>query len=241
MEPQPTPSYRTAATNGLAVVGFIALISVGVWSAVYSTRLVPGSVSSAAVYLGSLFNPAQSETPQIAAVPNATSTIISFGTAIATTTATSTKPVASPTPKQNPATITVPITVAPQTPHGLSDLIVQASVVGYLTTNSTDSFVASTTVPSGARPAVKFTVKNIGTNYSGTWSFTASIPTRSSYTYNSDVQRSLGPDDRIEYVLGFDQAVSGSQQPLVITINNGRTALETNYSNNRVEFKLNVQ
>src|SRR3989344_3436924 len=46
---------RQAAINGLAVVGFIALVGAGIWFAVYSTRFVPtvvNNLGAAAVYLG---------------------------------------------------------------------------------------------------------------------------------------------------------------------------------------------
>ena len=238
MNTEKIQSYRLAATNSLAVVGFIALLGLGVWGAIYSARYVPGTVGTAAVYLGSLFNP----TPEanVAVVPTASSTIISFGTPVATTT----PAVATTTPKKPsaPKTTTVEVVVPSPTvaPYGLADLTVYAGVVGYLTTNSTDSFTPSTTVPSGARPAVKFTVKNIGTNWSGTWRFSASIPTRTSYSYNSASQASVGPGDSIDYVLGFDQSVKGDQQPLVISVNDDSIVRESNINNNTVEFRINV-
>ncbi|MFA7302599.1 MAG: hypothetical protein WC030_02525 [Candidatus Paceibacterota bacterium] len=239
MNTEKIQSYRLAATNSLAVVGFIALLGLGVWGAVYSARYVPGTVGAAAVYLGSLFNPAPGA--NVAVVPTATSTIISFGDPVASTT----PAVATTTPAKPsaPTTTTVPVLVPAPTvaPYGLADLTVYAGVVGYLTTNATDSFIASTTVPSGARPAVKFTVKNIGTNWSGTWRFSASIPTRSSYTYHSTTQASVGPGDSIDYILGFDQSVKGDQQPLVITVNDDSIVRESNSTNNSIEFKINVR
>ena len=51
---------RQAAANGLAIVGFIALIALGLFLAVSASRFVPGIVNglgSAAVYLGSVFTP----------------------------------------------------------------------------------------------------------------------------------------------------------------------------------------
>jgi len=249
METNNIHTHRQTATNSLAVVGFVALLVFGVWGAVYSARFVPGVVngtSSAAVYLGSIFSPAEddSNVPDLAVVPNATSTIISFGddTPISTSTPTTiVPPVAVVVAPQAPRTITVPITIPAPAPHGLADFMVQATVVGYLTTNSTNSFVASTIVPSGSHPAVKFTVKNIGTNWSGTWRFTATIPTRGTYTYTSDVQPSVGPNGTIDYVLGFDREQPGTQQSVVVHVNDTRIAPESDYTNNRIEFKLNIQ
>lgn len=239
--------YRQVAINSFAVVGFVALLALGVWGGVYSARYVPGTVGTAAVYVGSFFTPA--EPAAISVIPTASSTIISFGTDTssapeATTTPVTTPVVATPppvTPKPKPAVTTMvnPTPVAPA-PYGLSDLTVIVDRIGYLTTNSTDSFVASPTVPDGTRPAVRFTVKNIGTNYSGTWRFNASIPTRNNFTYTSDLQQSLGPGDSIDYVLGFDQATTGEHQPLTITVNHDGTAVESDTTNNTVIPTLTV-
>ena len=60
---------RKAAINGLAVVGFVALIVAGLSLAVYSVRFVPtvvNSIGAAAVYLGSKFSPA----PDLSVIPN---------------------------------------------------------------------------------------------------------------------------------------------------------------------------
>jgi hypothetical protein len=248
MNAEITHSHRQTAIKSLAVVGFVALLGVGVWGAVYSSRFVPGTVGTAAVYLGSLFTPAPPA--DISVVPTASTTFISFETIAASTTpvvATSTASVATVpsvvTPGHKTET-TIPVgepTFVAGAPYGQPDLTVSASVVGYLSTDSTDSFVANTTIPSGSRPAVKFTIKNIGTNWTGTWRFTAAIPTRTTFTYTSDAQQSLAAGDSIDYTLGFDQALTGSQQPLIITVNDNHVPLESDYTNNKAEFKLNVQ
>ncbi|PIR83498.1 hypothetical protein COU19_00140 [Candidatus Kaiserbacteria bacterium CG10_big_fil_rev_8_21_14_0_10_56_12] len=243
MTPEKMHAYRQTATNTLAVVGFVALIGLGIWGAVYSARFVPAAVEPAAVYLGSLFN--HEPDADVAVVPTATSTVITFGTPVATTTTpvATTTPATTATPQRpagTPVTTIVRVPVTTPAPHGLADLTVIAGMVGYLTSDSTDSFVASSTAPSDARPAVKFTVKNIGTNWSGTWRFSATIPTRTSYTYHSSSQPSIGPGDSIDYVLGFDQSTSELQQTLEIQVNDDKLVPESDTSNNTVEFKINV-
>lgn len=236
---------RAGVVTSLAVVGFVTLIGFGIWSAVYSTRFVPGIVNtissaavysadrigSAAVYLGSVFTPASE--PSLSVVPTA-STTIPFGEA--TTTATSAEPVAATTSKPvvptagTPTTSTTQIggSVSGTTPlSGLPDLLVTINKVGYLATTSASSFVASSTIPAGSRPAVTFTIKNIGTNATGAWYFSASIPTQTAYVYQSQAQQNLNPGDSIEYTLGFDQATQGAGKIITITANYNHAIAES--------------
>lgn len=244
--------YRQAAVNGLAVIGFVALIGLGVWGAIYSARFVPETadrIGTAAVYLGSLFTPGQDSSipANLSVVP--TPTTISFGTTTpptATTTSTSQTPITKPTrvvPATTAGTQTSGVrqigTVAPA-PYGLPDLSVTISAIGYLTTDSADSFVGSGTVPAGKRPAVKFTIKNVGTNWSGTWRFNASIPTKTTYTYESERQQSLAAGDSIDYVLGFDRASTGTSQPITITANFDKALVESNMNNNTISANLTI-
>lgn len=244
--------HRQTVIHSFAVIGFMALLALGVWGAVYSSRFVPnivGNVGTAAVYIGSVFSP--SEEPDLLVIDTASSTIISFGSTVASTTT----PVATTTPAE-PALASIEATTpvsgqkitsvitlgatTPVAPQGLADLAVIAGEVGYLPANSTDSFVANTTVPKKTYPAVRFEVKNVGTHWSGTWRFGASIPNRASTAYQSESQPSIGPGDSRIYTLGFDQSVAGEQQPLVITINNDGGVPESSAANNSVTFKINV-
>lgn len=235
-------SHRQATINGLAVVGFIALVIAGIWLAVYSTRFVPAVVNrigTAAVYLGSIFTP--SGGPTLSVVPTA-STTISFGTAATTSTGTTfnnTKPVATNVGEKTSGTYQIGDTET-NALYGLPDLAVNSIATGYLALASTDSFVASSAVPYGSRAAVTFTIKNIGTNWSGTWRFSASIPTQTAYTYNSQPQQSLAPGDSIDYTLGFDRAKTGYDQSISITANFDNTASESNINNNSVTAKITI-
>ena len=243
----PMTGTRQAAVNGLAVVGFIALVATGIYLAVYSTRFVPAvmdRIGAAAVYLGSVLRPSPASLSVVPS-PEATTTI-PFGAA---TTTTSTEPV-----KEIPAVSTLKPsagvkkstveqiggTATPAAPYGLPDLLVTVSAIGYLTTPSTDSFVASSSVPAGMRPAVKFTVTNIGTNVSGPWRFSAAIPTRTTYLYQSTAQQSLNPGESIDYTLGFDRASTGTTQPMTITANYDNTVTEFRTDNNSISFSITV-
>jgi hypothetical protein len=235
---------RRTAITGLAVVGFIALVAAGIWLAVYSTRFVPKVVNGfgeAAVYLGSILIP--NHTSGLSVVPTPTaSTTISFGATDATSTsATSTAPkqIATTAGTETSGTYQINGTSAPVL-SGLSDLIVHINAIGYLSTDSTNSFISSATVPAGSRPAVSFTIKNIGTNASGQWRFSASIPTQTGYIYQSQLQQSLNPGDSIDYILGFDQANVGANKTVSITANFDHAIAESNTNNDSASVTMTI-
>lgn len=245
-----SPKTRENAVKSLAVIGFVAIIGSVIWLAVFSAQFIPtvtDRIGSAAVYFGSLFT--SSSEPGITAVSRPAE-ILSFGPE--ETTATSSESVATTTEETTPSraqtrsaatstqrtyTITRGSTT---TPHGLADLRVTVEDVGYLVTDSSGSFVAASSVPAGYRPAVKFTVKNIGTNWSGTWDFKVDVPTRTSYTFQSDPQQSLAPNDSIEYTLGFDFPAIGQAQPITISVNPDHLLNEVSMANNTITTHVTV-
>lgn len=243
-----------AVMNALATVGFIALIGASMWLAVYSsTRYIPSFVTrvgSAAVYLGSVFIP--SPKPGLSVVPTSVATTtIYFGEASSTIlneTSAHSKPIVPkqirPTAgtKTNNAYQIGSTTVAMSSAqNGLPDFIVRINAIGYLATSSAESFIASSTVPSGNRPAVRFTIKNIGKGATGQWRFSASIPTQSAYIYQSQLQQSLNSSgDSIDYTLGFDQASSGAGKTISITANFDNSIAESNTNNNTASTTITI-
>ena len=241
------PEKRSVALTTLAAVGFVALIAFGMWLAVYSARFVPGTVSrigSAAVALGSVFNSGSS-----GVATTTTPSTITFGGSTSTpeTTTPTTGDTGSgstyhPQPGQETSgTTQIGGTGSPAPYSGLPDLEVSITAVGYLTTNTTDSFVAATVVPHGYRPAVKFTIKNIGTNVAGSWAFSAVIPTQTAYIFQSQSQQPLNPGDSIDYTLGFDSPLTGPNQQIRVNANYNNAIAESNTANNSATATLNVQ
>ncbi len=248
-----TSPARRLAINALAVVGFIVLIISGMGLAIYAATFVPkvaGGLGSAAVYLSSVFVP--QETP-------AGLEVVTAGTSV---------PFATPTPLSDTATTTVfapsPVpatlpaglraggttsttykagtgTTSAQTLFGLPDLTVTSLVTGYLTSADTASFIKSSTVPSGLRGAVKFTITNIGTNASGRFDFIATLPTSRSYTFTSDPQDSLLPGERIDYILGFDRTSSGTKQTISVLVDSNNAVAESNNSNNSASATVDIK
>ncbi len=250
----PDISTQQAAVKVLAVIGFVALIGAGMWLAVYSTRFVPSVVNrvgAAAVYLGSVFTSAPSNTPNLSVVPTQTaSTTIPFDQTASTTPPAKAPPTTRTTtamPKQiattagtrTNTTYELGTTTTPSL-YGLPDFTVAITAVGYLATTSADSFVASSTVPAGSRPAIKFTIKNIGTNATGAWRFSALIPTQTAYIYQSQPQQSLNPGDSIDYTLGFDQANKGSNETITVTANFDHAVVESNTNNDSASAQITI-
>lgn len=249
-DPEVTPAARPMVVRTLAAVGFVALVGAGIWLAVYSTRFVPGVVNrigAAAVILGSVFTPAEGPSLSVIATTTDATTTISFGGTSEAPAATPETPAPKATalPKTTPGqetTSTIPISgTATTSPlSGLPDLLVHINAIGYLASSSPDSFVATTTVPAGRRPAVNFTIKNVGTNVTGSWRFSATIPTQSSFLFLSEPQQSLAPGDSIDYTLGFDQANRGSGQLISVTANYDHAVGESNTNNNNASARLTI-
>lgn len=247
MDSLKTPSRsREIAISVLAVIGFISLMGASLWLALYATRFVPGVVNrfgTATVYLSSIFFPAP---PSLTVIPTPTaSTTIPFDTATATpATTTALKPVV-PKPAVPPVSHTYPISgtstvTVPPVFSGLPDLTVTIAAIGYLATSSAESFVASSTVPVGSRPAVRFSIKNVGTNSATPWRFSATIPTQSAYFFQSQPQLPLSPGESIDYTLGFDQANKGTGQMVSVTANFDKAIAESNQNNNSAAAYLTI-
>lgn len=247
---------KRAAINGLAVVGFVALIFAGITLAVYAARFVPsavGNLGSAAVYFSSVFSEEDVDA-ELEAVPG--DTVIPFSDeegAVSSETEEGTKetepvapaeapeafrPVSTPSnPSPAPTTGTYVIGTLPAgetpEPYGLPDLTVTITERGYLETGSSASYVKADEVPDDKRGAIKFVVENKGTNVSGKWKFTAKVPTSPSYTFTSPEQNSINPGSRVEFVLGFDRAKSGDSQNITITVDSNEKVEESNEGNNK--------
>lgn len=232
---QDTNARRQAAVSGLAVVGFVALILIGIATAIYAASFIPKALSrlgSANVYLSTLNG--SENNPGVVAV-NPSEPAPTTPTPAATTTA----PVVAPTPTQPAATPTYTYTqptyqtiAVPQPYYGRPDLVTNILSVGYLRrTGDTNSYVADDRVPSGYQGAVRFSIANRGTDVSGTWNFAARLPSTSDSNYRSGTQRSLNPGDSIIFTLGFDGSDRG-QNTIRVTADSTDRVSESNENNN---------
>lgn len=79
--------------------------------------------------------------------------------------------------------------------------------------------------------AVKFDIANVGAGPSGTWYFSAQLPTSPASPYFSPAQRSLGRGDHIENTLRFNRVMAGGGN-FTVTVDPSNAVGELNESNN---------
>ncbi len=245
------PKPRRAAVNALATVGFIALLLLGITLAIYAARYIPEATSK----LTTNFNfGTSSTTPPSLTVVSATSTTaepVSYAITSGNPTGGAYQTTAlMPTTQQNRSASQTASAydgasrVAPihhvATLHGLPDLSVTILATGYLAGDSTDSFVPASIIPPGARPAVKFSIANNGTNTTGPWNFLAEIPTINHYVFNPPVEQSMAPGDHIVFTMGFNQAVPGPAQVITVVADPNNLIQESNEGNNSASAAVTV-
>jgi subtilase family serine protease len=255
MNPE-TPARRAFVTS-LAVVGFIALVVLGLWLAVYLARSLSGEGGLGAVadYIGAMFTPRTD--PALSVVPTA-STTISFGestttdasagtgaTSTATTTAKKTVAATYPTYYRT-ATTTYPVTGATRvrttpTYTGNPDLIVTIVSVGYI--NSSGDFVASSTIDDSDDLAAVILVTNIGTNKSGPWDIKVSVPTSSDATFTrTETMASLEPSQPVTIDLKLTKGTPRTgTNDIIVTVDPDNDIVESKETNNAATKSITVK
>ncbi len=144
-----------------------------------------------------------------------------------------------------PTYTTIPIVTNPYSdPNGQADLTIRVLAIG-LVDKSTGTFTAKDEIPrdlpSGKRGAIKFVIENKGTKKTGDgWKFTAKVPTSPAYTYTSPSQPDLYPDDKIEYVIGFDKIVNKDSASYTITVDPKDEVDESKENNNEVTKTIDI-
>lgn len=113
---------------------------------------------------------------------------------------------------ETPAKTTTPETPAPAktvTTHyaGPADLSVQIISVGVI--DQYGNFVNRPIASPQETAAVEFDIANNGSSQSGTYYFSAQLPTSQGYAYTSPAQESLAPGDHIVNTLRFTQVNAG--------------------------------
>ena len=255
-----TTPARQAALTGLAVIGFIALVVLGLWLAVYAARSIPvigDGIGAAATYIGAMFTPEPE--PGLAVVPSASTTIPFGGTASSTPAATSTSaspatgaPVPTTPRPAAPAPIyyrTVQTTYptpgstaieVPRTYSGLPDLIISSISVGYI--DSDGDFVADSSIRRNQELAAEILVVNTGTNKTGSWKIKVTVPTEDSRTSSeTDTMQSLEPNQPlpITLILSRGDPRVGTNQ-ITVVVDSDKDVAESNENNNTDSASITV-
>mgnify|MGYP001607333246 FL=1 len=119
-------------------------------------------------------------------------------------------------------------------PQGVIDLLPRILEVGFVDKNTT-VFTASSSPSADLRIAVKFEVINDGTKASGSWSFSAVLPTMPLYIYSSDTQQPLLPGEKIEFVIGFDSVERKKDGEFIVNVDPTSRVVESNELNNIIK------
>lgn len=114
--------------------------------------------------------------------------------------------------------------------YGKSDLSINLISTGVIN-KYTGQFYQTNYIGSNDIVGIRFEVKNIGTNISGTWRLRLVMPSKTTPEYNSDYQISLKPGDRIEYTASFEKPTkTGNNTGYIIAdyFNNVDESIESN-------------
>lgn len=244
---------KRAATNGLAVVGFITLVFLAVVLAGNVARFIPSVVngavsglSAAVITVTSVFVPADN------------TIVVNTGT----TTDETTFPIVLTPDEEEPATETptTPVNPTPggedteiitqnpggviNDPNGLPDLVPVVLATGKLVGGfAADNFVATSDLKKNDRIAIKFAVENNGTKESGTnWRFNVVMPTETTYIFEGKAEhvQNLLPGEKIEYVIGFDRSKIGADLQIAVAVDQNQGVAELKEDNNGAFVKITV-
>ncbi len=110
-----------------------------------------------------------------------------------------------------------------------------ASTVNTYATNTLPDLsvhIVSASTDTSGMTSVVFDIANDGSAPSGSYYFTASIPTASSYTYTSPMQQSLDPRAHVVNTLRFSRGYVGSQDVFSVFVDPNNVIRESNKDNN---------
>ncbi len=130
---------------------------------------------------------------------------------------------------------------APATPsyYGLPDLAI--SLIGTGVLDSSGQFVATPYAGTNDTVAIKFAVRNIGTNVSGPWTLRLTMPSRTTPNYDSAYQQSIRPGDEMVFTGSFDSPVAQGINTGYITVDPLGLVAESNKFNNSLTVPINIE
>jgi subtilase family serine protease len=238
-------SHPSAAVGTLAVVGFLALILVGIVLAIYAARYVPIAVSS---LTGHSY---ESQQNSLTAVPSTTLSFDIATTSVAVSTTTYSVPTQTettqttsgtnynyqPTQYQTYASQTYfpgsTQVQVPQSNYGLANLTVRITDIGYMDRN--DRFVSDDSMSSDDELVVKILVTNNGTNSTGRWNIRTVVPTAPDKTFEFDQDEpSLAPGATLPLTLDLTRGRLdvGNNQEVKVTVDAQHDVDESNENDN---------
>ncbi len=123
--------------------------------------------------------------------------------------------------------------------YGLPDLQVSVLGTGIIDPVS-KQFVSTSYAGSADEIAIKFVVKNVGTNVSGAWKLRINTPSRTTPYYDSDYQTSIKPGDMIVFTTSFNTPINTGINTAYITADPLNAISEVSEANNQIVVPINV-
>jgi hypothetical protein len=105
---------------------------------------------------------------------------------------------------------------------------------------STKQFIETTYAGSADEIAIRFEVKNIGTNVSGAWRLRIVSPSRTTPYYDSPYQVSIKPGDRMIFTASFDSPITTGINTAYITADPLNYINEISENNNEITVPINI-
>lgn len=88
--------------------------------------------------------------------------------------------------------------------------------------------------------AIRFEVKNVGTNVSGPWKLRINAPSRTTPYYDSDYQQSIKPGDRMVFTTSFNSPTATGINTVYITVDPLNLVDESNETNNSLTVPIRI-
>jgi len=124
--------------------------------------------------------------------------------------------------------------------YGKSDLQISLVSTGIIDPTS-KQFVQTNYVGFNDEIAIKFEVKNTGTNITGPWKLRINSPSRTTPYYDSAYQTSLKPRDRLVYITNFDSPITTGVNVAYITIDPLNMVDEVSENNNFLTIPIKIE
>jgi hypothetical protein len=149
-----------------------------------------------------------------------------------------TEPVTTPTnTPTTPTPIYIPPTINQPVYYGKPDLAVRMLQTGTLNT-ATNIVTNKNIFTYQEMIGIKFEVRNDGDANTGSWNFTASLPSNSTPTYSSNTQVSLRPGESIIFTLGFSDLTNQYIGQININVDPQNVVKESTEYNNIVNSTI---
>lgn len=123
---------------------------------------------------------------------------------------------------------------------GLPDL--QISFIGTgIIDLATGQYVPTSYAGYNDEIAIKFEVKNIGTNVTGAWKLRINSPSRTTPIYDSSEQVSIKPGDKMVFTASFNSPINTGVNTAYITADPLNQVVENSDSNNQIVVPIKIE